>query len=159
MRLRRIIVLSIALAVVGSATAVAYLQRTVNGLGVVVPGHVYAFHVSGFRPGERVYPTVRPVSCAWSSERCEQSPCPSCAPVTIPPYGDVTLKFRWPTTSLYAVANMDIRHPRWRHRADALGRIDLASLSVPSGCQRMTSITANPQAGSIVCAATLTMIR
>ena len=152
-------VFSIVLALVASATAVAYLQRTVNGPATVVPGHVYTFYVSGFRPGERVYPTVQPASCARSSERCEQSPCPSCALVTIPQSGIATVKFRWPTTSLYVIANMDFRHPHWRRYSHALVRIDLASLSVPSGCQRMTSLTANRRAGSVVCAATLTVIR
>ncbi len=157
-RLSRIMGLSIALVLVVSTTALAYLQRTVNGPATVVPGHVYTFYVSGFHPGERVYPTVQPASCARTSERCEQSPCPSCAPVRISRSGTATVKFRWPTTSLYVIANMDFRHPQWRRHSYALVRIDLASLSVPSACQRMTSLTANSRAGSVVCAATLTVI-
>jgi hypothetical protein len=35
----------------------------------------------------------------------------------------------------------------------------LGMAGVPRGCQRMRSLTANPQAGSVVCAATLTQIR
>ena len=58
MRLARIVALGSVLAIAGSASAVAYLQRTVNGPATVIPARVYTFRVSGFRPGDRVYPTV-----------------------------------------------------------------------------------------------------
>lgn len=149
--------LSAVLAFVG--TAPAYLQRTVNGPGSVVPGHVYTFFVSGFTPGERIYPTVQPVSCARTSERCVQDPCPSCAVKTIGASGTATLRFRWPKRSLFVFANMYFGHYRWRPGSRALVRINVASTRVPRGCQRMPSITANPQAGSVVCTATLTQMR
>jgi hypothetical protein len=57
-------------------------------------------------------------------------------------------------TGSITAANMDFGHLGWRRRSGALVRIDLASTVVPRGCQRMSSITANPQVGSIVCAAT-----
>ena len=72
--------ITVAALLVSVATAAAYLQRTVNGPASVVPGHVYTFYVSGFSPGEQIYPTVQPISCASRSERCELEPCPSCAP-------------------------------------------------------------------------------
>jgi hypothetical protein len=153
-----IFITALAAVLLGVATAEGYLQRTVNGPPSVVPGHAYLFGVSGFIPGEEVYATVQPVSCARTSDRCEQAPCPSCASTRIGPSGTATVRFRWPESSLYVVANMDIAHHRWRRRSQALVRIDLASRIVPRGCQRMPSITANPQAGSIVCAATLTQI-
>jgi len=157
----RSIIFGVALAglVAGVATATAYLQRTVNAPSSVVPGHLYTFSVSGFRPGESIYPTVQPVSCARSSERCVQDPCPSCALTRIGSSGTATVRFRWPRRSLYVFANMDFAHHRWRPGSRALVRINLASTRVPRGCQRMPSITANPEAGSIVCAATLTEIR
>jgi hypothetical protein len=142
-----------------TGTAAAQLQRTVSGPPNVTPGRVYSFYLSGFVPGEKVYPTVQPVVCARRSERCEQDPCPSCAVTTIGSEGTATVRFRWPRTSLYVIANMNFRHPRWRQGSRALVRIDLASTTVPRGCERMPSITANPRAGSIVCAATLTWIR
>lgn len=143
-----------------SVTAAAgFLQRTVNGPASVVPGHVYAFYVSGFSPGEVIYPTVQPVSCARRSERCVQDPCPSCTPAKVGPSGTATVRFRWPKKSFYVFANMFFAHPKWRPGSRALVRINLASIRVPRGCQRMPSITANPQAGSVVCAATLTQIR
>lgn len=143
----------------GATSAVAALQRTLDGPAAVTPGHIYNFYVSGFPPGEEVYPTVQPVSCARSSERCEQSPCPACATTRIGPSGTVTVRFRWPRTSIYAIANMETVDRRWQSGSRALVRIDLASRVVPRGCQRMASTTANPQAGSTVCAATLTQIR
>jgi hypothetical protein len=145
-------------ALLGATAASAYLQHTVDGPAAVVPGHVYSFYVSGFTPGEVVYPTVQPVSCARTSERCEEAPCPNCDTVRIGPSGSATVRFRWPKESLYAFANMHFGHYRWRRGNRALVRIDLASTVVPRGCQRMPSITANPNAGSIVCAATLTKI-
>ena len=153
------------LALLGSvAAATAYLQRTVNGPAAVMPGHVYTFHVSGFRPGELVYPTVQPVSCARTSERCEEAPCsvegnPPCSIWRTGPSGTANVFFRWPTLSVYSVANMDIAHHRWRRGTRALVRIDLASRRVPRGCQKMASLTANPHAGSTVCAATLITIK
>jgi hypothetical protein len=144
---------------VSVATATAYLQRTVNGPPSVLPGHVYKFYVSGFSPGEVIYPTVQPVSCARSGERCVQDPCPSCAPTKIGSSGTANVRFRWPTKSFYVVANMMFAHYKWPPGSRALVRINLASNRVPRGCQRMPSITANPQAGSVVCAATLTQIR
>jgi hypothetical protein len=147
------------LALVIVPTAAAYLQRTVSGPPAVVPGHVYSFYVSGFTPGVRVYPTVQPVDCARTTERCEQDPCPSCAVTRIGSSGTATVRFRWPRTSLYTFANMDFGHYRWQRGSRALVRIDLVSRVVPRGCQRMPSITANPTAGSVVCAATVTQIR
>lgn len=149
---------------VSAAAASAYLQRTVNGPASVVPGHVYTFYVSGFSPGERIYATVQPVSCAQTSERCEEDPCavernPHCSIGQIGPSGSTNVRFRWPKTSVYAFANMDIAQYRWRLGSRALVRIDLVARRVPPGCQRMPSITANPQAGSVVCAATLTQIK
>jgi hypothetical protein len=124
-----------------------------------MPGHVYTFYVSGFIPGERIYPTVQPVSCARTSERCVQDPCPGCALTRIGASGTATVRFRWPKKSFYVFANMFFAHYKWRPGSRALVRINLASTGVPRGCQRMPSITANPQAGSVVCAATLTRIR
>jgi hypothetical protein len=66
------------------------------------------------------------------------------------------VRFRWPKRSLYVFANMLFAHRKWQPGSRALVRINLASTSVPRGCQRMASITANQQAGSVVCAATLT---
>jgi hypothetical protein len=152
------LVAALGASVLYAATAAAQLQRTVNAPAHVTPGHVYALYVSGFVPGEKVYPTVQPVACARRSERCEQAPCPSCSVTTIGSDGTASIRFRWPRTSLYVIANMDFRHPRWARRSRALVRIDLASITVPRGCERMPSITANPQGGSIVCAATLTWI-
>lgn len=159
--MNRLIPLLVAAAavVVGATPAVAHLQRTLNGPAHVAPGHTYTFYVSGFTPGEPVYPTVQPVSCARSSGRCEQSPCPACATTRIGASGTATLRFRWPTSSIYAIANMDIVHHRWRWGSRAIVRVDLAARALPAGCERMPSTTANPQAGSIVCAATLTRIR
>jgi hypothetical protein len=151
--------MSLAVALVSVAAAAAYLQRTVNGPAAVLPGHVYTFYVSGFTPGERIYPTVQPVSCARSSERCVEDPCPSCALTRIGASGTADVRFRWPKKSFYVFANMLFAHYNWRPGTQALVRINLASTSVPRGCQRMPSITANPQAGSVVCAATLTQIR
>lgn len=145
--------------VLGTTSAVAALQRTLNGPAGVTPGRIYTFYVSGFTPGEEVYPTVQPVSCARSSEKCEQSPCPACATTTIGASGTTMVRFRWPRTSIYSIANMDTVDRRWQPGSRALVRIDLASRVVPRGCQRMASTTANPQAGSTVCAATLTQIR
>jgi hypothetical protein len=158
---RRSITFVIALAglLIGVDTATAYLQRTVNGPASVVPGHVYTFYVSGFSPGEAVYPTVQPVSCARISERCAQDPCPSCGVTRIGGSGTATVRLRWPRRSLYAFANMFFAHHKWQPGSRALVRINLDSTRVPRGCQRMPSITANPQAGSVVCAATLTQIR
>jgi hypothetical protein len=157
----RSIAFAIALAavLVSVGTAAAYLQRTVNGPASVVPGHVYTFYVSGFTPGERVYPTVQPASCARTSERCVQDPCPACAPTRIDAPGTATVRFRWPKRSFYVFANMLFGHYKWRPGSRALVRINVASTGVPRGCQRMPSITANPHAGSVVCAATLTQIR
>ncbi len=151
------IALSTVLGSVGAAGA--FLQRTVNGPVSVLPEHVYAFHVSGFTPGERIYPTVQPVSCARKGERCVQDPCPSCALTTIGASGTATVRFRWPKKSFYVFANMLFGHYKWRPGSRALVRINVASVGVPQGCQRMPSITPNPQAGSVVCAATLTQIR
>lgn len=159
--IRRLIILviaALAAVLMSAATATAYLQRTVNGPPSVVPGHRYKLYVSGFIPGEEVYPTVQPVSCARKSERCEQDPCPGCASTRIGPSGAATVRFRWPKASLDAIANMNVHHYPWHRGSLALIRIDLVSRVVPRGCQRMPSITANPQAGSIVCAATLTRI-
>jgi hypothetical protein len=69
------------------------------------------------------------------------------------------VRFRWPNKSFYVFANMFFAHYNWQPGSRALVRINLASTRVPQGCQRMPSITANPQAGSVVCAATLTQIR
>lgn len=153
------IAITVAAVLLFVGTAAAFLQRTANGAASVVPGNVYAFYVSGFTAGERIYPTVQPVSCARTSERCVQDPCPGCAATTIGASGTATVRFRWPKTSIYVFANMDFGHHRWRPGSRALVRINLASTRVPRGCQRMPSITANPQAGSVVCAATLTEIR
>jgi hypothetical protein len=158
---RRLIIYAIAVGafLMSAVTAAAYLQRTVNGPASVVPGHAYTFYVSGFSPGETIYPTVQPISCARSSERCVQAPCPSCALTRIGLSGTATLRFRWPTRSFYVFANMFLAHNRWQPGSQALIRINLASTGMPRGCQRMRSITANPHAGSVVCAATLTQIR
>jgi hypothetical protein len=153
------IVIALVAVLVFVATAAAYLQRTVNGPASVVPGHVYTFYVSGFTPGEEIYPTVQPVSCARTSERCVQDPCPICASAKIGSSGTATVRFRWPERSFYAFANMFFAHYRWRPGSRVLVRINIVSTRVPRGCQRMPSITANPQAGSVVCAATLTQIR
>jgi hypothetical protein len=134
-------------------------QRILRGPSSVIPGRVYSFHISGFIRGEKVYPNVLPVSCPRTSERCEQSPCPSCAVTRIGASGAATVRFRWPKTSLYVVGNMDFRHYRWQRRSSALIRIDLASTRVPRGCKRMPSITANPRAGSVVCAETFAQIK
>lgn len=157
---RRSIIFVIALAAVliSVATATAYLQRTVNGPASVLPGDVYTFYVSGFSLGETIYPTVQPVSCARSGERCVQDPCPSCAVTRIGASGTATVRFRWPRRSFYVFANMFFAHYKWQPGSRALVRINLASTRVPRGCQRMPSITANRQAGSVVCAATLTQI-
>jgi hypothetical protein len=154
-----IFVIAVLAVLMSTVTATAYLQRTVSGPGSVVPGHVYTFYVSGFSPGETVYPTVQPVSCARSSERCVQDPCPSCGPTRIGSSGTAIVRFRWPRRSFYVVANMSFDNHTWQPGSRALVRINLASTRVPRGCQRMPSITANPQAGSVVCAATLTRIR
>jgi hypothetical protein len=151
--------ITVAALLVSVATAAAYLQRTVNGPASVVPGHVYTFYVSGFSPGEAIYPTVQPASCARSGERCVQAPCPSCAGTKIGSSGTATVRFRWPKRSYYVFANMLFAHYDWQPGSHALVRINVASTRVPRGCQRMPSITANPQAGSVVCAATLTQIR
>jgi hypothetical protein len=140
------------------AQAAGYLQRTVNGPASVVPGHAYTFYISGFSPGEDVYPTVQPVSCASHSERCVQAPCPSCAPTRIGPSGTATVRLQWPKRSFYVFANMSFGHYEWRPGSRALVRINLVGTRVPRGCQRMPSITANPRAGSIVCAATLARV-
>jgi hypothetical protein len=160
MHRRRSVALAITVAavLVFVATAAAYLQRTVNGPASVVPGHMYTFYVSGFSPGELIYPTVQPVSCARSSERCVQDPCPSCGSARIGSSGAATVRFRWPEESFYVFANMSFAHYKWRPGSRALVRINVASTSVPRGCQRMPSTTANPRAGSVVCAATLTQI-
>jgi hypothetical protein len=141
-----------------TGTAAAYLQRTLNGPASVVPGRVYTFDVSGFTPGERIYPTVQPISCARTSERCVQDPCPGCALTKVGASGTATVRFRWPKKSFYVFANMLFGHYKWRPGSRALVRINLASKRVPRGCERMRSTTANPNAGSIVCAATLTRI-
>jgi hypothetical protein len=154
-----ILVIAVLAVLMSTVTATAYLQRTVNGPGSVVPGHFYTFYVSGFSPGETVYPTVQPVSCGRSSERCVQDPCPSCGPTRIESSGTAIVRFRWPRRSFHVVANMSFDHYTWQRGSRALVRINLASSRVPRGCQRMPSITANPQAGSVVCAATLTRIR
>lgn len=151
------------LVLLGRSAATAFLQRTLNGPAAVVPGHVYTFTLSGFTPGEEVYPTVQPASCARTSERCEEAPCsiagsPHCSLWRIGPSGTANVRFRWPELSAYVVANMAIAHHRWRRGSRALVRIDLASRRVPRGCQKMASLTANPQAGSTVCSATLTTI-
>jgi hypothetical protein len=163
MRSRRIITLAITLAasLLSVATAGASLHRTVKGPAGVVPGHVYTFYVSGFRPGELIYPTVQPLFCAGSylGERCLQDPCPGCAPTKIGSSGTATVRFRWPKKSYYVVANMHFAHYKWRQGTGALVSINVASTGVPRGCRREPSITANPQAGSVVCAATLTRIR
>jgi len=153
------LVITVAALALGASPAVAYLQRTLNGPAYVAPGDTYTFYVSGFTPGEEVYPTVQPLSCARTGERCEQSPCPACTTTRIGTSGTATLRFRWPTRSIDAIANMDIVHRRWRRGSQALVRVDLASTVVPRGCERMPSSTANPGAGTIVCAATLTHIR
>lgn len=155
------VVITLAATLVSVATAAASVDRTVNGPAGVVPGHVYTFHVSGFRPGERIYPTVQPLFCArrYLGERCLQDPCPSCAPTKIGSSGSATVRFRWPKKSLYVVANMQFAHYKWRPGTGALVSINIASTRVPRGCRREPSITANPQAGSVVCAATLTRIR
>jgi hypothetical protein len=155
----RVVLPALAVAILFAASAAAQLQRTVNGPVSVVPGRVYSLYVSGFRPGDQVYPTLQPAPCARTSERCEQEPCPSCASTTIGPAGTATIRFRWPRESIYAVANMDIKQLPWKVGSWVLIRIDLASRRVPSGCERMQSLTANPHAGSIVCAATLTKVR
>jgi hypothetical protein len=144
--------------VVCVAPAAGYLQRTVNGPASVVPGHAYTFYVSGFSPGEEIYPTVQPVSCASRSERCVQDPCPSCASTRIGPSGTATVRLDWPKRSFYVFANMFFGHYKWRPGSRALVRINLVGARVPRGCQRMPSTTANPRAGSVVCAATLTRI-
>jgi hypothetical protein len=153
------LVITLASVLMFAATAGAYLQRTVNGPTSVVPGHVYAFYVSGFSPGEVIYPTVQPVSCARAGERCVQDPCPNCASTKIGSSGTATVRFRWPKKSLYAFASMSFARYKWQPGSRALVRINLASTTVPRGCRRMPSITANPRAGSVVCAATLTQIR
>ena len=147
----------VALAVL-TGTAAGELQRTLNGPATVRPGHVYTFSLAGFVPGEEVYPTVQPVACARRSERCEQDPCPACAVTKVGANGTALVRFRWPHDALYVIANMSFKHPRWRRGSSALVRIDVASTRVPRGCQRMPSITANSQAGSIVCAATIARI-
>lgn len=68
------------------------------------------------------------------------------------------MRFRWPDSSFYVFANMFFAHYRWQPGSHALVRINLASTHVPPGCERMPSVTANPRAGSVVCAATLTRI-
>src|SRR5579862_8055805 len=96
-----------ALSVLWAGDASAELQRTVNGPSSVTPGETYTFDVFGFVPGERIYATVRPVACARRSERCEQAACPACSPARIGQDGGATVRFRWPATSLRAIANMD----------------------------------------------------
>jgi hypothetical protein len=62
-------------------------------------------------------------------------------------------------TSFYAITSMSSAHYHWQRGGWALVRINLGPPgSVPRGCLRMPSITANPKGGSIVCAATLTRI-
>ncbi len=100
--------------VVCVAPAAGYLQRTVNGPASVVPGDAYTFYVSGFSPGEDIYPTVQPLSCASRSERCVQAPCPSCASTRIGPSGTATVRFHWPKRSFYVFANMSFGHYKWR---------------------------------------------
>lgn len=109
---RRSIIFVVALAglLIAVATAMGYLQRTVNGPASVVPGHVYTFYVSGFSPGEAIYPSVQPISCARSSERCVQDPCPSCALTRTGGSGTATVRFRWPRRSFYVFANMLLAH-------------------------------------------------
>jgi hypothetical protein len=153
-----IFVIALAAVLISVGAATAYLRRTVNGPASVVPGHVYTFYVSGFSPGEMIYPSVQPVSCARSGERCVQDPCPSCALSRIGSSGTAMVRFRWPRNSFYLFANMFFGHYKWRPGSRALVRINLASTGLPRGCQRMPSITANPHAGSVVCAATLTQI-
>jgi hypothetical protein len=53
---------------------------------------------------------------------------------------------------------MVFRHPSWRPGSKAVVRIDLAALKVPKGCVRKKSITANANAGSVVCARMVTRI-
>ena len=142
-----------------TGTAGAALQRTVNGPESVSPGSSYSFYVSGFAAGERIYPTVQPAACARTSERCEQDPCPGCAATIIGRAGTAVVRFRWPRHSVYAAANMSVKSRAWKRGSRALIRIDLASKAVAPGCRRMRSLTANPRAGSIVCAATLTEVR
>jgi hypothetical protein len=162
MRRHHSITLAIILAatLVPVGTAAAFVPGAVNGPASVLPGHVYTFYVSGFRPGELIYPTVLPVFCGGGSrERCVQDPCPGCAPTKIGSSGKATVRFRWPRKSLYVFANMYFARYKWRPGTGALVRINAASTRVPRGCRREPSITANPHAGSVVCAATVTLIR
>jgi hypothetical protein len=143
---------AILLFAIGCTTSFGASAHRLVGPGVVTPGSSYVFRATGFTPGMRLYVTVTPKPCKQGTSVCQLSPCPGCAAVRVRSDGSATFRFVWPKKSFAAVGGMGGSFFAWKPNSRASVYVDSASTSVPRGCIRLPSTTANPKAGTVICA-------